>query len=134
MVTVNKERCIELIQNFLVPSLQQSGLEMNFLRFQQDGATVHTSDVSMAILQRLFPGHLISQFGDVAWPAHSPDLTACDFGYGASLRAKFMLQNIPALPIFKNASDNEIASISTFIVYGSSSHGEFPKKIGNMQG
>lgn len=66
MVTVNKEGCIELIQNFLVPSIQQLGLEINFFRFQQDGATVHTSDVSMAILQRLFPGHLISQFGDVA--------------------------------------------------------------------
>lgn len=134
MVTVNKEGCIELIQNFVVPSLQQSGLEINFLGFQQDGATVHTSDVSMAIMQRLFLRHLISQLGDVAWPARSPDLTACDFGYGASLRAKVLQQNIPALPIVKNVSDNEIVQYQRSFVYSSSSHGEFPKKIGNMQG
>ena len=27
----------------------------------------------------MFPGHLISRFGDLPWPPRSPDLSTCDF-------------------------------------------------------
>jgi len=33
----------------------------------------------MAIVRNMFPGHLISRFGDVPWPPRSPDLSTCDF-------------------------------------------------------
>lgn len=36
--------------------------------FQQDGATAHTAIQSMNTLRRLFPGRLISWFGDIHWP------------------------------------------------------------------
>ncbi|PSN35630.1 hypothetical protein C0J52_24361, partial [Blattella germanica] len=47
--------------------------------FQQDGATSHTARCSMDAVRRLFPTHIVSRYGDIAWPARSPDLTACDF-------------------------------------------------------
>ena len=47
--------------------------------FQQDGATSHTAKIAVNILRPLFPGHLISRYGDIAWPARSPDLSMCDF-------------------------------------------------------
>ena len=47
--------------------------------FQQDGATAHTANESMAIFRNMFPGPLISRFGDVPWPPRSPDLSTCDF-------------------------------------------------------
>ena len=47
--------------------------------FQQDGATAHTANESMTIVRNMFPGHLISRFGDVPWPPSSPDLSTCDF-------------------------------------------------------
>ena len=33
----------------------------------------------MSIVRNMFPGHLISCFGDVLWPPCSPDLSKCDF-------------------------------------------------------
>jgi len=36
--------------------------------FHQDGATSHTAKIAMDILRPLFPGHLISRYGDIAWP------------------------------------------------------------------
>ena len=47
--------------------------------FQQDGATSHTAKIAMNILHPHFPGHLISRYGDIAWPAWSPDLSVCNF-------------------------------------------------------
>jgi len=47
--------------------------------FQQDGATAHTVNESMTIVRNMFPGHLISRFGDLPWPHRSPDLSTCDF-------------------------------------------------------
>jgi len=47
--------------------------------FQQDGATAHTANESMTIVRNMFPGHLISRFGDMPWPPRSPDLSMCDF-------------------------------------------------------
>jgi hypothetical protein len=44
-----------------------------------DPATPDTVHISMDILQNLFPGHLISRLGDVAFPARSLELTALDF-------------------------------------------------------
>jgi len=40
--------------------------------FQQDGATAHTANESMTIVRNMFPGDLISRFGDVPWPLALP--------------------------------------------------------------
>jgi hypothetical protein len=44
--------------------------------FQQDGATCHTSRVSMAEIQAFFDDRVISKG---LWPPRSPDLTPPDF-------------------------------------------------------
>ena len=41
--------------------------------------SAHTARCSMDAVRRLFPTHIVSRYGDIAWPARSPDLTACDF-------------------------------------------------------
>jgi len=46
--------------------------------FQQDGVTAHTANESTAIVRNMFPGHLISRFGDMPWPPRSLDLSTCD--------------------------------------------------------
>jgi len=33
----------------------------------------------MTIVRNMFPGHLISRFGDVPWLPRSPDISTCDF-------------------------------------------------------
>jgi len=39
--------------------------------FQQDGATAHTAQNSLVVLQQTFPMRLVSNNGDEGWPARS---------------------------------------------------------------
>jgi hypothetical protein len=77
-VTVTGPRYVHMSENFLGPELaRHPGTEETF--FQQDGAISHTARDSMAAVRNLFPNHVISRYGDMTWPARSPDLSACDF-------------------------------------------------------
>ena len=71
------ERYRAMRNDFLLPQLDELGLENVW--FQQDGATAHTARATTEILRVAFPGCLISRFGDLQWPARSPDLTVPDF-------------------------------------------------------
>jgi hypothetical protein len=62
--------------------------QLNSLWFQQDGATAHSARISMAVLREMFPGSLISCFGDINWPAHSPDLLAPDYFLWGYVKSK----------------------------------------------
>lgn len=42
-------------------------------------ATAHSAKISLNLLRNMFPGCVISRFGDVHWPPRSPDLNMCDF-------------------------------------------------------
>jgi hypothetical protein len=54
-------------------------LEQHLSWFEQDGATAHTAQISMQVLRTVFPGRLFSRFGNIAWPARSPDLAVPDY-------------------------------------------------------
>lgn len=72
--TVNSERyCSGILSNF---TQQLTQVEMSNGWFQQDGATAHTSNISMAFLRNVFGERIISKN---LWPARSPDLTPPDF-------------------------------------------------------
>ena len=47
--------------------------------FQQDGATPHTANETLAWLRQRFEEKLISRRCDVEWAPHSPDLKPPDF-------------------------------------------------------
>ncbi|PNF14321.1 hypothetical protein B7P43_G06029 [Cryptotermes secundus] len=40
----------------------------------------------MAVVNNLFSDHVISRYGDIIWPARSPDLSACEFFSVTALR------------------------------------------------
>jgi hypothetical protein len=77
-VTVTGPRYIHMLENFLGPVLARHPVTKETF-FQQDGATSHTARDSMAAVRNLFPNHVISRYGDITWPARSPNLSACDF-------------------------------------------------------
>jgi hypothetical protein len=82
-LTVTGDRYRAMITIFLAPAVECMMMNQErSLWFQQDGATCHTARESMACLRQLFPGQLISQYGDLLWPPRSPDLAASDFFYG----------------------------------------------------
>ena len=83
--TVTSVCYAHMLQDFFIPRLQ--GLPVNkTIYFQQDGATSHTAKIAMNILHPLFPGNLVSRYGDIAWAAISPDLSVCDFYLWGTLR------------------------------------------------
>jgi len=72
-----------MLNTFLRPQMKRQFLHnMQNVYFQQDGATPHTTRLSMDVVRRMFPGRVISRFGDIPWPPRSPDLTTCDFFVG----------------------------------------------------
>ena len=81
------EKYRSMMRNFMIPEIERQGLVQDFW-FQQDGATSHTARETMALLRELFPGRLISRFGDVPWPPRSPDLTPADFFLWGYVKSK----------------------------------------------
>lgn len=108
-VTVNSERYVSMLQNFFAPALEQLGLQNVW--FQQDGATAHTARPSMLVLREMFPARLISQRGDIPWPARSPDLSPCDFFLWGYLKAEVYKHRPRNLQTLKEAIRTEIHRI-----------------------
>jgi hypothetical protein len=62
-VTVNAEWYKVMLETVLQNELSPHQLDL--LWFQQDGPSAHTAQISMAVLRTMFPGRLISRFGDI---------------------------------------------------------------------
>ena len=92
-VTVNSDRYVHMLNNFFLPAIENYRNEHT--TFQQDGATCHTSRVSMDLLRRSFPTRLVSKYGDISWPPRSPDLTLCDNFLWGYLKSKVFQSNPP---------------------------------------
>lgn len=112
-VTVNTDRYVEMLQEFLRPTL--AGLqEYNSLTwFQQDGATCHTSNASMQVVQAMFPGKVISKRGNIEWPPRSPDLSPPDFFLWGFLKNKVYSNKPRTITALKENIRAEMAAIST---------------------
>ena len=80
-----------------------------------------TARDTMATLHQLFTNRLISRFGDVLWPARSPDLTAPDYFLWGYLKENIYsrwLQNIQdTCKVLANPErDSEICAIPNYII------------------
>ena len=109
---VDRARYVAMLRNFFRPQLDTLEINMAELWFQQDGATAHTVNYSMAVAREMFPQHLISHFGDVHWPARSPDLSVCDFFLWGYLKSKVYCNKPRTLNDLKVAISEEIAAVS----------------------
>ena len=87
-VTVNSQRYVAMLRDFLLPQLRRRRLLRRQLWFQQDGATSHTARESMRTVNDMFPGRIMSRNGNVNWPPRSPDLSVCDFFLWGYLKQK----------------------------------------------
>ena len=84
---------------------------MRNVYFQQDGATSHTANASMAVVRNMFPGRLISRFGDVPWPPRSPDLSTCDFFLWGYLKQRVYIHKPRTLMELKDAITEQVGLI-----------------------
>jgi len=89
---------------------------MQNVYFQQDGATPHTARLSMDVVRRMFPGRVISRFGDIPWPTRSPDLTTCDFFLWGYLKSYVYTHKPRTLSDLKEVIREELATIDREIL------------------
>ncbi len=75
---------------------------------QQDGATAHTSKDTMAFLSSFFDDRLIA--GDY-WPAHSLDLSPCDFFLWVCMKDRVFATNPTSIEDLKATITTVIQSI-----------------------
>ena len=78
--TVTGSRYLEMLNDVILPLLEQI-VEFNESRliWQQDGAPPHWFRPARLWLDQHFGQRWIGRNGPTAWPARSPDLTACDY-------------------------------------------------------
>ena len=65
---------------------------------------------SMAVVRVMF-GTVISRFGDIAWPARSPELTVPDFFLWGFLKDRVFQWRIMTIQELKQATVDEVAAI-----------------------
>lgn len=111
-VTVSSVNYCEMIQNFFLPRLQNCPFVNRNTWFQQDGATAHTARITIEMLRNCFPEKFISRFGDMAWPARSPDLSPCDYFLWGYLKSKVYGNEPQDLAQLKRNIRTEIRNIS----------------------
>ena len=73
-VTINTERRAQVLGKFWTALGRRREVVRVLQWLQQDGATCHTSNESLAWVQQRFPDRLISRRCDSLWSLHSPDL------------------------------------------------------------
>jgi hypothetical protein len=111
-VTVTSNRYVEMLHSFLEPELRCRGTDLCTIWFQQDGVTAHTASASMNVVPEMFPQHIISQYGDVQWPARSPDLSPCGYFLWGYLKSKVYSTRPMTIEDQKQRIRDEISAIS----------------------
>lgn len=107
--TLNGERYLEFLNNFLVPTLKRlfpdndnpDQIDRN-IWYQQDGAPPHFAVEVRAYLNEVFPNRWIGRRGAIEWPARSPDMTPLDYFLWGYLKSKVYVNrpnNIESLKI-----------------------------------
>ena len=100
-VTINTERYVQVLGKFWTALGRQRGLVRVLQWFQQDGATSHISNESLAQLQQPFPDWLINRRCDPQWSPHSPDLNPPDFYMWEYLKDRVYGNNSQTIPDLK---------------------------------
>ncbi|KAG6797063.1 hypothetical protein HZU73_07603 [Apis mellifera caucasica] len=60
--TVNGARYLDMITQFFLPKLDD--IDVANMWFQQGNATCHTANETIQLLHEIFPGRVLSRFGD----------------------------------------------------------------------
>ena len=101
---------VQVLGKFWTALGRRRGVVRALQWFQQDGATPHTSNESLAWLRQRFPDRLISRRCDPEWSPHSPDLNPPDFYLWGYLKDRVFGNNPQTIPDLKAAITAAIKS------------------------
>ena len=74
---MNGDRYRGMLNEFLFTKIEEE--DVGNIWFQQDGATCHTAEATVDVLDPVFEDRIISRTVDVVLPPRSCDLTALDY-------------------------------------------------------
>lgn len=109
--TVNKDRYIAVLNKYWASLGRRRGVVRASQWFQQDGATPHTANETIAWLRQRFEERLISRRCDVEWAPHSPDLNLPDFYLWGFLKDNVYQGNPQTIEELKTAITAKIRAI-----------------------
>lgn len=111
--SVNGCRYAFMLQNFVIPSLQQRNC-LDTAIFMQDGAPPHIALPVQALLRRNFSDdRVISRSFSTSWPPRSPDLNPCDFWLWGYLKSHVYKGNVPNLAVLKDRISQCVSNLQT---------------------
>jgi hypothetical protein len=84
--------------------------------FNKMGPPLILARASMAVVREMFPRHVISQHGDLPWPAWSPDLSVCKYFLWGYLKARVFINRPCTVHELKVAIEHEIVAITPDMV------------------
>lgn len=85
---LNGDKYLDLLNNQIIPALQENGQLPQNVWFQQDGAPPHYDRRVRVFLDANFPNRWIGRRGFIEWPARSPDLNPLDFFLWGYLKSR----------------------------------------------
>ena len=118
---LNTREYLRIIRYHVVQGdFRRQNIQRANMWWQQDGATAHTSNLSLNYLRGQFPGRVLSNRGDQDWPARSPDLTVCDFYLWGYLKHQIWSQDAGNQPTnlreLKDAIRNQCANLDPAMI------------------
>lgn len=96
--TVTSDRYVQMLETQFLPAIQdQQEFVAGDLWFMQDGAPPHIGRNVRTWMQQNFAEHEIGRYGNIHWPARSPDLTPMDFFVWGWVKEKVYQEPVSSL-------------------------------------
>lgn len=121
--TLTKERYVEILQNKLLPFLDNSQEHL----FQHDGAPPHFSIIARQWLDHHMPQRWIGRRGAHEWPPRSPDLSMLDFWLWSYVKDAVYSQSYTTLSELVTAIELVLTNLNLQMVR--KCYGEFLERV-----
>ena len=95
-----------MLNEFLFTKIEER--DIGNIWFQQEGATCHTVEATLALLSPVFEDRIISRRGDVVWPPQSCDLTPLDYYLWGAVKDKCYAYKPETMEALKDNIRDEI--------------------------
>jgi len=103
---------IELLDQQLLPDLLATGVRLDEMYFQQDGAPAHRHGASLHFLRQHFGNNLISLNTNFEWPPRSPDLTPLDYFVWGVVKYQVYQKPTRTLPELRQRIEDAVRTIN----------------------
>lgn len=112
---LNAEYYLELLEEQILPTLNDASRENQEVWYQMDGCPAHNTLTVREYLHYAFNGNVIGIHHTINWPARSPDIAPNDFFLWGHLKNKiYNDKNYTNLDELKNAISAECNKISVY--------------------